>query len=356
MSNRIGFRKRIALDLFAGMRKEVAKEHELRELFWECTLRCNLNCRHCGSDCKAVAHTPDMPAEDFLKAIDSLTPHINPNKVMIVITGGEALMRNDLEKVGRALYDRGYPWGLVTNGMLLDEKRMNSLLRAGLHSITLSLDGFEEQHNYIRRNPDSYKRAVEALRQIVRAPEIAYDVVTCTNQRNLSILPEFKEFLISEGCKAWRLFTIFPVGRAAEDPMLQLTNDQYRSLMEFIKATRKEGRINLNYACEGFLGGYEADVRDNFFGCMAGVSIAGIRIDGSISGCTSIRARFDQGNIYKDDLWEVWNNRFERYRDRSWARKGKCADCKVWKFCQGNGMHLYDDNENLLMCNYERLR
>ena len=238
--------------------------------------------------------------------------------------------------------------------MLLDKSKMESLCRAGINAITLSLDGFEEQHNAIRRNPHSFQNAIRALRAIVSSG-IRYDVVTCVTPDNFDTLSNFKTLLIDEGCKAWRIFTVFPVGRAAEDDKLQLSTQQYRELMEFIAATRKEGKIACSYACEGFLGGYEAEVRDNFFGCMAGIGIAGIRIDGSISGCTSIRSNFDQGNIYKDNLWEVWNNRFEKYRDRSWARKGRCAICASWRYCNGNGMHLYDNNECLIHCNLERL-
>lgn len=353
--DKIGLRKKFALNIFTKLHGERVKEHELNTLFWECTLRCNLQCRHCGSDCKSDAVTPDMPVADFLKAIDKITPHVNPNKVMVAITGGEALMRKDLEVAGRELYKRGYPWGIVTNGMLLDERRFESLLNAGLHSITVSLDSFEQHHNFIRRNEQSYTKALRALQIISKEPSIAYDVVTCATRDNFDSLPAFKEFLIAEGIKAWRIFTIFPVGRGAQDERLQLTDSQFRELMEFIKATRKEGRISLSYGCEGFLGGYEGDVRDIFYHCSAGVTTGGIKIDGSISGCTSIRANYDQGNIYTDDFMEVWNGRFEKFRDREWARTGICADCDMFKYCMGNGMHLHDDDGKVILCHYKRL-
>ena len=193
MSNprKIGLRKRIALGLFAGIRKELAEQHELRELFWECTLRCNLNCGHCGSDCRSSATVADMPAEDFLRAVDQITPHVNPNRVMVVITGGEALCRKDLESVGKELYKRGYPWGVVTNGMLLTRQRMDSLVRSGLRSITLSLDGFEEVHNAIRRHPQSWANAVRALDVIINTEGIVYDVVTCVGPTTTHPYPPF---------------------------------------------------------------------------------------------------------------------------------------------------------------------
>ena len=93
MDNRPNIKKRIALELFRSIKKNRAKLHELRTLFWECTLRCNVSCRHCGSDCHVSASVPDMPVEDFLKVIDDITPYVEPNKVLVIFTGGEALDR-----------------------------------------------------------------------------------------------------------------------------------------------------------------------------------------------------------------------------------------------------------------------
>ena len=353
---RLGLRKRLGLELFAQLYKHTVEEHPLRTLFWECTLRCNLNCRHCGSDCRAEATIPDMPLEDFLRVVDEqITPNVDPHKVMVVISGGEVLVRKDLERAGLELYRRGYPWGIVTNALALTPERFESLLRAGLHSISVSFDGFEEQHNYIRRNPHSYQRALDALRMIAADGTVAYDAVTCVTGALVPRLNEMKELLIANGIKHWRIFTIFPVGRAADDPTLRLTDEQFREVMEFIRRTRREGRIDLTYACEGFLGGYETEVRDSFYYCSAGVTTASIRVDGAISGCTSIRSNFDQGNIYRDNFWEVWSSRYEPFRDRSWARRDECADCRMSRYCQGGGMHLRDEEGKLLMCHYKRL-
>ena len=125
--------------------------------------------------------------------------------------------------------------------------------------------------------------------------------------------------------------------------------------MEFIRRTRKEKRINLNYGCEGFLGGYEAEVRSSFYECHAGTGTASIRIDGAISGCTSIRADYNQGNIYKDDFWDVWQNRFEVFRNREWTHHDQCAECGVFRYCRGGGMHLRDDKGCMTDCAYLRL-
>lgn len=352
---KISLRKRLALELNRQLHKNYVKEHPLRQLFWECTHRCNLNCRHCGSDCKLTADHPDMPAADFLKVLDSLKPHLDSHKVSIIITGGEPLMRPDLETVGREIYNREYPWGIVTNGLALTPERFRRLLAAGLHSITVSLDGLEDDHNWMRGNEKSYEKALAAIKMIAATPNIKYDVVTCVNTRSLARLDELKQELIAAGVKNWRLFTIFPSGRAKEYPEFELNGTDFQKLMEFIEATRKEGIIHASYCCEGFLGGYEMDVRDHFFTCNAGVSVGSVLIDGSISACPSIRANYSQGNIYEDDFWDVWENRYGPFRDRRWMKTGICEECSMFRYCEGNGFHLREEDGTIKHCHYHNL-
>lgn len=346
----LSLRQRLALELDRKVKQERRREHTLRQLFWECTWRCNLSCLHCGSDCKKSSVIPDMPADDFLKVVDSILPHVNPHELNIVITGGEPLVRKDIEYVGRQLYDRELPWGIVTNGMLLTEARLESLRGAGLHNITVSLDGLEENHNWMRNNPKSFKAAYDAIKRIVAASDLNFDVVTCVNRRSLRQLGEVKELLVSAGVKRWRLFTIFPSGRAAEHPEFEMTQEEVEQLMRFIVDTRKEGRIHASFCCEGFMAGYEGLVRDHFFNCQAGVNVGSVLLDGSIGSCPSIRADYHQGNIYEDDFWDVWQNRFEIYRDRKWMKTGKCSDCNFWRYCEGNGIHLRDSTGQLMHC------
>ena len=349
-------RQRIGLELQRSFRHTQERLHPLRSLFWECTLRCNMNCRHCGSDCRMQPQVPDMPAADFLKVIDSLTPHVDPHQVFIIITGGEALLRSDLEEVGYELYRRGYPWGVVTNGYLLGSQRLKSLLEAGMHSMTISLDGLKEQHDRLRRTPMAYEHAIEAIKLLSAEPSVLWDVVTCVSPDNIDTLPAVKELLVSLGVAAWRLFSIAPMGRAANDNALQLSSTQLIQLLDFIQDSRlHDSRLHVSYACEGFLGEYEQRVRDHFFYCRSGVEVASVRCDGAISGCTSVRSSMDQGNIYRDDFWEVWQQGFGLMRDRRWAKKEQCARCRQWHYCEGSGLHLYDDDRHLMVCHYNKI-
>lgn len=326
-----------------------------------------------------------MPAEDFLSVIDqSVTPYVDPHKVLIIISGGEPLMRKDLAEVGAALKQRGYPWGMVTNGLALTEKRFKELLAAGLRSMAISFDGLELNHNWLRQHPLAFEGATRAIKlaaqysQSILNPSLkgrtseqekdslpfreglgvgsfVWDVVTCVNQRTINQLDEMREYLWSIGVRNWRLITIDPMGRAAENPELLLTPEQHRQLLDYIREKRKQG-LHISYSCEGFMPDYELEVRDHLFHCAAGVSVASILIDGSISACTSIRGKYYQGNIYKDDFGEVWENGFTAYRNRKWMKQLEpCINCKLFRYCEGGGMHLRREDGTLMLCHHHKL-
>jgi radical SAM enzyme (rSAM/lipoprotein system) len=323
--------------------------HELSYLFWECTQRCNLKCLHCGSDCTSDSLIIDMPFDDFLKSILPLKERYKPDSITVAITGGEPLLRKDLTQCGKALRENGFRWGIVTNGFEYSQDIHSRLLAAGMGSITLSIDGLERTHNWLRANSDSFRRAVNALDLITSSGRLFYDVVTCVHPGNIAELTALKDFLISKNVKAWRLFTIAPIGRASENNNFQLKPGQVKQLMDFISDSRKEDQIDVKFSCEAYVGSYEKKVRDSFFFCRAGVNIASVLIDGSISACPNINRNFIQGNIYTDSFKDVWDNKFQIMRDRTWTKKGDCLGCKDFVNCNGGGMHLWNEKQDCIM-------
>ena len=291
--------------------ERLKREHPLRELFWECTLRCNMACRHCGSDCLKESRVPDMPFSDFLPVLDEVAAHCDPSQVMVDTVGGEPLVRSDLMDCGRVIRERGFMWGFVTNGLLLDRSVARELAQAGINSLALDVDGTREEHNWLRNSTASFDAAMRAIEAVQTIPNLTWDVITCVNGRNLHRLEEVKKLLIEAGVTHWRCFIIDPMGRAAQDKSLLLSDEEFRDLLNFIVKTRCEGKININYACDGYLGAYEGLVRDHFYYCQAGLSVASVRANGDISGCLSIRSDYSQGNIYRDSFWDVWENRFK---------------------------------------------
>ena len=343
--------KKLAFRIF---RKSETQIHELNYLFWECTTRCNLDCLHCGSDCSKNSLHKDMPLEDFLKALDSIK---NPSEnFIVVITGGEPLLRKDIEKCGKEIRKRGMRWSMVSNGHLYSKEKHISLLNAGLGALTISLDGLKSSHNWLRNNESSFNMVTNAIELAANSSRLNFDVVTCVNKRNIKELTQIRDLLADLGVKSWRLFTIIPIGRAINNSDLILTDNQFVELMDFIADSRQRNTIDVKFSCEGYVGKYESKVRDSNYFCRAGINIGSILVDGSISACPNIDRTFSQGNIYNDNFDEVWQNRFEPFRNRKWTKIGQCESCKDHKYCQGNGFHnWHGDKNNVLVCHKEKI-
>jgi len=325
-------------------------------MFWECTSRCNIACLHCGSDCKIIENAPDMPAEDFLKVVRQIAGKYQPSKVMIVISGGEPLVRKDLPDVGMKLKEMGFPWGMVSNGYAMTPELFRKLRDSGLRSATISLDGMKDNHDWLRGRAGSFERAVDAIKLLAGEENMVYDVVTCVNKRNFNELHEVKKLLFDMGVRRWRLFMIDPIGRAAHQPELQLDNEQFRQLMDFIVECRTDGKIMASFGCDGFLGDYEGLVRNGLFFCRAGIQVGSVLANGDICACPNIHRGFVQGNIYKDDFIDVWENKFLEFRNKKSLKTGMCKDCKQWKYCRGESMHLREPgNPDPILCHFNRL-
>jgi radical SAM enzyme (rSAM/lipoprotein system) len=349
-------RNKLAHFLFNRFRENEIYLHELTYLFWECTMRCNLKCIHCGSDCSADSGCQDMPFNDFLNAILPLTDIYKPETITVAISGGEPSLRPDLSECGKKLRMHGFRWGMVTNGYAYTPELHRSLCAAGMGSITVSLDGLEESHNWLRGSDQSFKRALNAIDLISPSKRLNFDVVTCVNRKNIVELEKIKELLTKHKVRAWRLFTISPIGRAVNNDELFLKPEQLKQLLDFIKNNFNDRQIKVSFSCESYVGEYERKIRNGYFFCHAGINIASILIDGSISACPNINRSFIQGNIYKDSLADVWKNKFQLMRDRSWTKTGICADCGEYGNCLGGAMHMWNEKKDGIMrCIYKEI-
>lgn len=326
--------------------------HQLTYIFFELTQRCNLACRHCGSDCTADAAMPDLPAQDILRVLDGIRQRHDPSKITVAMTGGEPLLYPGFFELCGTITAMGFPWGMVTNGWAMTPKKLAAARAAGMRTITVSLDGLREVHDWLRGRAGSHARAVATLRLLAAADWIQkLDVVTCVHRRNLGELDRVRALLEQIGVRHWRLFTVSPIGRAADDPDLILTREEFRRLMSWTASRRGTPGPAVVYSESGYLGTCDTTVRNQPYFCRAGINVAGIMADGAILACPNIDRSFAQGNIRHDDFCEVWEKKYRPFRDRRWLRTGSCAECSRWNLCQGNSFHLLDpDTGHTRLC------
>jgi radical SAM protein with 4Fe4S-binding SPASM domain len=335
--------------LFQTHKKLETEAHELFYLFFEITRTCNLRCKHCGSDCTSESPSRQLTTTSWIKIIHYLAETFSPSPI-IVLTGGEPLMHPDFAKIISAIHQCGLRYGMVSNGYALDETWIERLLSSKMESITISLDGLAKNHNWLRNSKDSFDRVIHALTLLTANKFPLMDVVTCVNPRNLGELDAIAEQLLFLNVKAWRLFRIFPAGRACNNKEILLSFEQTTAMVEWLKTHKKplsKRGLTVNLSCEGWLPFNEdRQVRDQPFFCRAGVNIASILCDGTITGCSNNPPQFYEGNILRDNFAALWEKGFTKFRNRDWLKKSSCFVCKQVKECQGGSIHLWRNSEN----------
>jgi radical SAM protein with 4Fe4S-binding SPASM domain len=263
---------------------------------------------------------------------------------MVAVTGGEPLLRKDLFDVMSHASSLGFRWGMVTNGMLVDNETVDRCVAAGMKTVTVSVDGTSCTHDFIRGFHGSHHRAIGALQLFKADGRFAVvQATTCVSDYNLHELEALCDLFKILKIDEWRLLTVNPIGRAKDDPRFQLRPNQLKQLLDFIVTKRRLKDLRITFEEEGFLGpDYEGEVRDGLYFCPAGVSVGSVLADGSIAACPNLPRDFVQGNVRTARFRDVWEHEYRNMRDLSWKKLGDCADCQWWAFCQGNSLHLWD--------------
>jgi MoaA/NifB/PqqE/SkfB family radical SAM enzyme len=136
-----------------------------------------------------------LTTNSWYKIIDYFKESFSTS-VGFIITGGEPLMHPDLFKIGSHIKKCGMRWGMVTNGILLTEKKLKNLITSWISSITLSLDGMEDSHNWLRNKDNSFCKTVDALKLISKSNIPYKDIVTCVSPKTLKNLMILQNYLL----------------------------------------------------------------------------------------------------------------------------------------------------------------
>ncbi|MBT3233636.1 MAG: radical SAM protein [Calditrichaeota bacterium] len=351
------------LENFIQQKEDLKKSHPLKYLFWESTLRCNLSCLHCGSDCVRDSSTePDeIEAETIKRELKSISEKYDPRSITFAIIGGEPLVRPDIINVGAYAAELRYNWGITTNAMLLNEEKIKELKVAGLNTISVSLDGLEEEHNKLRNHSSSYNVVINNLKLLLDDRFYSkMDVICCVSKVNINKLDLLINKLIDLRVPALRFVPIFSHGRASEHPELTLDGDDYLKLFKLIAHYRESQKdITINLGEEGYWGPqWECVIRDRFHYCSAGISVGSILYNGDVMGCPSSSRNFIEGNIKGTSFLDLWETKFHRYRQgKKELFNSVCKDCQHWELCEGGGFHVLDqDNSPLEQCSMRKIK
>lgn len=331
-------------------RKKLYKEPILNNLFLEVTSRCNARCEHCGSRCDGKEQGEEISAEYLKKTLKEVADRYDASKILLNVTGGEPLMRKDLFEILKYATDLGFRWGMTSNGMLINENMAKKLEEAKIDTVSISLDGMKETHEKFRKVPNCFDKVIDGIKLLLKIPGIqTVQVTTVANKRNIDELEELYKLLISIGVKSWRVVSCDPIGRASDNDSILLDKECFKKLFKFIEEKRNEGKMDVSYGCSHYLGfSLEKEVRDYYFICMAGLYVGSILSNGDIFVCPNVPRRKEliQGNIKTDSFVDVWENKFEAFRNEDRTSCDTCKKCAHWKYCGGDSFHTWNFDEN----------
>jgi radical SAM protein with 4Fe4S-binding SPASM domain len=327
---------------------DLYKRPRLRHLFLELTLQCNAHCFHCGSNCTELAGD-ELTLDEYKALLDQIKEDFGTKGFMLCITGGEPLLRREFFDIMGYAHELGFAWGMTSNATLITKEVAHRLAEVGMGTISVSIDGLPATHDELRGMPGGYERAMRGIQNLIDEHAFgAVQVTTVVNHKNIDELDELFTIMDGMDLDSWRVINLEPIGRALQRPDLMCTKEDYRRLFEFIREKRQQG-YPLEYGCSHYLGlDYEAEVREWYWVCNAGVYTASIMANGDIAACLDIERTplTVQGNIRRDRFKDVWENRFELFRRDLSDLNETCRACRHARFCRGDAHHSWDYQKN----------
>lgn len=186
-------------------------------VFWEITRACALACSHCRAEAQSRRHPQELDAAQSLGLIQQLAGWKPP---MLILTGGDPLMRRDALDLVRVANQSGLHVGLspaATRRLIRTD--FGELMAAGVHRMSLSLDGATRAtHDAFRGVPGTFDRTMQAVRK-ARAAGLALQINTTLTRGNLHEYPAFKNLMFELKPAMWSVFLLVPTGRAGVDEM-----------------------------------------------------------------------------------------------------------------------------------------
>lgn len=322
---------------------------------WEITRRCNLKCVHCRSSSEAVVKEhPDFSKEEAFRVIDDIASYAKP---VVVLSGGEPLLRKDVFDIARYGSEKGLRMCLATNGVLVNDERCQKIKESGIRIVSLSLDGSTAAvHDDFRNQKGAFDGTVKAA-GLFKKHGIEFIVNSSFTKRNQEEIPKVYKLAKELGATAWYMFMIVPTGRG-EDIMSELISPQdYEELLEWHYQMEKDEkdilvrptcaphyyRVVLQKSKEE---GEKFERRSLKFstggakGCIAGQLICLIDVDGNVLPCSYFPK--SAGNIREKTFKDIWENS-ELFRDMRDFKsyKGRCGSCEFVNVCGGCRARAY---------------
>jgi radical SAM protein with 4Fe4S-binding SPASM domain len=328
---------------------------------FNCTQRCNLRCLHCYS-----ASGPNIPDDELstAQAKKLLTDLVAINCPVVLFSGGEPLLREDLFELLAEAKRLGLQSVISTNGTLINESIAGKLKTAGVSYIGISFDGVESFHDHFRQSRGAFKAAMKGVRNCQKLGLRTGLRFTITKS-NASQISDVFEVAAENEIRRLCFYHLIRSGRATEIESEILTLQQTRIVVDtIIQKTDEFARKGLvdevltvgNHADGPYLlvkmlqRGMSIDQPQKLLlangGNRIGEGIACVDWAGEVHPDQFWR-NYSLGNVSQKSFKQIWTSDNEpvlkKLRNKSGFADKRCLQCKWFDLCKGNFRFLGPD-------------
>jgi pseudo-rSAM protein/SPASM domain protein len=337
-----------------GSRKEANLDRK-PIVVWNSTKACNLRCIHCYYTAKAEPDPDELSTREAEAFVDDLAEFGVP---VLLFSGGEPLMREDLYHLGAYAVERGMRTVISTNGTLIDRDDAERIKEAGFSYVGISLDGIGETNDRFRGVSGSFDAALDGFHNC-QAAGVRTGLRLTLNKHNVQDLSDILDLLRDEGIPRACFYHLVYAGRGqrlrADDLTLEDTRDAVDMIFDRTIAFHEEGTdieiLTVDNHADGpyLLQRIEEEQPERYEEVLSLLQANG----GNASGI-GIAAVDHLGNVHADQFWqdhsfgnvrerpfgEIWTDTSDPLmaglKDRKPLLTGRCAECKYLDICNGN--------------------
>jgi len=324
-------------------------------VIWNLVRRCNLTCKHCYS----ISADKDFPGElstaEAFRVMDDLKAARVP---VLILSGGEPLLRPDIFEIGRRAKAMGFYVGLSSNGTLVDAGNVAAIAETGFDYVGISLDGLRDTHDRFRRKAGAFDAALNGVR-LCREAGAKVGIRFTLTQDNAHDFPALLDLTEAEDIAKFYLSHLNYAGRGnkhrADDAHFRTT----RTAMDLL-FDRCWRHVQAGLAKEYVTGNNDADgvyllhwVQERFPDRAEHIRQKLIQWGGNASGVNV--ANIDNlGQVHPDTMW--WDYPLGSVRERPFGDiwqdlsdplmaglkrhprpvAGRCGGCAHLAVCNGN--------------------
>ncbi len=347
----------------------------LRMVAWEVTRSCNLACVHCRASSLRGPYEGELSTDRCRNLLDEIAA---VGKPVIILTGGEPLLREDIYEIAAYGDGRGLRMVLATNGTLVTEEVAVKMQNAGIRRVSISIDGKDAKlHDAFRHVPGAFDGAMAGIAAMKKAG-LEFQINTTITRLNLDQIADIMAMAIGIGAAAHHIFLLVPTGRGKELSDQAISPEEYERTLNWFYKESLHCPIQLKATCaphyyrilrqrgqgtgvrEQGTGtreqGAENPLHTMTRGCLGGSSFCFISHTGQVQPCGYLE--LDCGRIKEKKFADIWTNSpiLKELRDLN-TYKGKCGRCEFIRVCGGCRARAYEITGDYLaeepFCVYE---